>query len=375
MGTDGITAERQRGSKQGAVREESPAPNLAPRVRAVWAGATRAFRSAPGAMARREAAPYAAVDAFVRDGLLRELHAYPRRHLLAARLLWLATGIVGGHRYYLGHTGLGLLMTGTAGGCLVWWLVDGFRLRTLVERFNAEQTARERDERPPLGMDFVPRVTPDTLGALPPWHEPARATTARKLSGLFADALVLMFCAYVLGQVTLSAGTNAIVWAVGAVVVMINFADRLIPLYHLPLARGMVRWDYRLRLFYHFNRPGRFYSLLVRPVMAVFYAPFSEKCRAEVRLYSEIGGIFVAGSIVARLVSGELLRDVLAFDLGGFAEQWVENVVVSFVVIYAFAMPIGATLMKHVLLRRRNVVRWALSLLVVYYLLTGLEWL
>lgn len=39
-------------------------------------------------------------------------------------LLWLFTGGIGGHRYYLGDTGMGVAMTLTLGGIGIWALID-----------------------------------------------------------------------------------------------------------------------------------------------------------------------------------------------------------------------------------------------------------
>jgi len=43
---------------------------------------------------------------------------------LTTLLLCLFTGGVGGHRYYTGHIGIGIVQTLTLGGCGIWALVD-----------------------------------------------------------------------------------------------------------------------------------------------------------------------------------------------------------------------------------------------------------
>lgn len=40
--------------------------------------------------------------------------------------LWLVLGLFGGHRFYLGNIGIGIIQLFTAGGFGIWWLVDAF---------------------------------------------------------------------------------------------------------------------------------------------------------------------------------------------------------------------------------------------------------
>jgi TM2 domain-containing membrane protein YozV len=56
-----------------------------------------------------------------------------------AWLLWLLLGWVGGHRFYLGHTGLGvamLLLNWLTFG--VWALIDAFFINSNLEKKNEE---------------------------------------------------------------------------------------------------------------------------------------------------------------------------------------------------------------------------------------------
>lgn len=54
-----------------------------------------------------------------------------------AWLLWLFTGGIGGHRYYLGDVGMGVAMTLTLGGFGVWALVDAFFINRRIAVKNA----------------------------------------------------------------------------------------------------------------------------------------------------------------------------------------------------------------------------------------------
>jgi len=47
-----------------------------------------------------------------------------RKSRTATLLLGIFTGFVGGHRYFVGKTGTGILQTLTFGGLGLWWLAD-----------------------------------------------------------------------------------------------------------------------------------------------------------------------------------------------------------------------------------------------------------
>ncbi len=50
---------------------------------------------------------------------------------LTAFLLCFFVGIIGIHRFYLGHIGIGIAQILTAGGCGIWTLIDFIRIITL----------------------------------------------------------------------------------------------------------------------------------------------------------------------------------------------------------------------------------------------------
>ena len=52
--------------------------------------------------------------------------------LFIAYLIWLFLGLLGGHRFYFGHIGLGLLYLFTAGLFGIGWFVDAFLIGDLV---------------------------------------------------------------------------------------------------------------------------------------------------------------------------------------------------------------------------------------------------
>lgn len=335
-------------------------------------------KSVPRAFMQTTTAPYDGLAPMVRDQLIRELHTYPVKHPVVTRIIWAVFGIMGGHRFYLGHIGIGALQLLTFGGVLVWWIIDGFKLKELIKAYNDDQSKREQDGRPPIGMDYVPVVEPEVL-AMPPIWAQQKIQEGKTIHGqrariaeVIADLLAVVFFGFVLGAFTAGTEYRMAAWTVGAILIMINFADYMIPVHHWPFANGMIHWDYRLRLFYHFNQPGRRLMLYLRPIIGLFHAPFQKKHRAEVLLYLEIGSVFIATRAVMGLWGGETWDLLSTFDIGGFLETWIKSIVIGFFAIYAFAAPIGAILMKHVLLRRPNYVKWMLSLVVLLFMILGL---
>ncbi len=345
------------------------------------AKAIDAVRAMPRAFVSTAPIPYEQLDDSVHDQLVRELHTYPQKNGTITRLIWVLGGYIGLHRFYLGQVGYGFLMLCTLGGALIWWIVDGFYLNKLVNDYNLEQAKREAEDLPPIGMDYVPVATPDALLDEPAWASKRllpkgrQQGKARYFFELLSDFIALMFFGFVLGSVTNGTDHNTAIYAVIAIVVMINFADYLIPWHDWPIVRGLIHWDYRLRLFYHFNEPGRRLQLYFRPLLALLYAPFRKKARNEVILYLELGSIFIAGRILMGLIFGDTWEMIVSLNFSGFMESfvegWFKGIIIGFFTIYGFASPIGALMMKHVLLRRPNYVRWGLSFAVLFFLFQG----
>ena len=71
--------------------------------------------------------PQTAIDAAADESVPTD-HDAGGKSAAVAWLLWLLTGLIGGHRYYLGRYKTGILMTLTLGGLGMWWLVDAILL-------------------------------------------------------------------------------------------------------------------------------------------------------------------------------------------------------------------------------------------------------
>lgn len=59
-----------------------------------------------------------------------------------AFILWLFFGLFGGHRFYLGKIGSGILFWLTGGVFLIGWILDLFKLGIMVDEYNARYMAR-----------------------------------------------------------------------------------------------------------------------------------------------------------------------------------------------------------------------------------------
>jgi hypothetical protein len=63
--------------------------------------------------------------------------------------LWALTGLIGGHRYYLGRSKTALLQTLTLGGLGIWWAFDLLLLSSMLSSTNREIAERWGAQRIP----------------------------------------------------------------------------------------------------------------------------------------------------------------------------------------------------------------------------------
>ncbi len=313
------------------------------------------------------------VDADFAADVLAELYRYPHRRRWVAWLLWGFLGLFGGHRFYLDRPGLALLMMFTGGGFVLGWVIDAFLLRRMVAEYNADQDARRLAGRPPRALDFMPPLSRDVLSQPPAWIEQWRsAGAARSSLRLTGDVVVLVVTGLLLGVIASAAGVYEAVVAIGVLSMLTAMGSNVGVLDDLPVAQELIRWNHRLRLFYYYNRPGRPLALLFRPVTAAISAPFRRRDRAEVRLYLQLGGVFTVLFVLLDLggaVAGGGLGALGPMSLLGL---WMREAVATFLVIYAFATPIGAVLTVHLLIRRTHVVPRMLSALVLVAMVLGM---
>jgi len=304
------------------------------------------------------------VDPDLSRAVLADLYRYPRKSGALAWALWLTTGFLGGHRFYLERTVSGVAMLFTGGGLFFWWLIDLFRVGAMVRRYNDEQEQRERAGLPPKALEFMPSLDPGLLEGRPAWAE--RRSGPMRVPG---DVLVLLVAGTALGSISASSGNLEGVAAVLALIAVTVLGARWDEMARRPLLRSLDLWSHRLRIYYHVNDPGSSLALLVRPIVGPVSAFFRKRARTEVRLYLQLGAVFVV--FFTLLDVGQALLAEGTGDTTDLVQAIVTDMVTTFVIIYAFATPVGATLTTHVLLDRSDRTLWVLSGLTVMALLVG----
>jgi hypothetical protein len=317
------------------------------------------------------------VDPDFAQDVLRDLYTYPRKSRRVAWVLYALFGWAGGHRFYLGHIGTGMLMLLTGGGGLVWWVIDGFLLKGMIAAHGAEQDRRRRDRQPPIALAFMPPLAADVLRQAPPWiaRWNERTHFAQGLR-LFGDLVVLLVAGILLGALAGGRGGEEAVFAAVAIIGITLLGGHVGRLDRIPLARGLIRWSHRLRLFYYYNRPGPPPALLIRGVTGALLAPFRARARAEALLYIEIGAVFTLVFLTL-----DVLEDVAVplFDIGlaALAPGRLVSIVfqeafMTFLLIYAFVTPIGAILNLHLLTRPTHTVPRLLGLFALFAMALGM---
>lgn len=100
-----------------------------------------------------------------------------RKSVGVAAILCLLLGLVGGHRFYLSHIGMGLLYAFTVGLFFVGALIDLLRIRSLVDSVNM---AKAREVAAQI-------ISLDDSGTAAAMDESARPSLARRLGRRFGS--------------------------------------------------------------------------------------------------------------------------------------------------------------------------------------------
>ena len=313
--------------------------------------------------------------------VLEDLYAYRRKNLTVARLLWLVFGWAGAHRFYLERPGTGILMLLSGGGLLIWWALDGRNVPRMVRYHNLQQQRRRRDGRPPLELAFMPALAADVLHEPPAWTAKWHARDRRQRLFRFAgDLIVLMVAGSALGGLADTDGGPEGIFAITALIAVTMLGGRAGWLDRIPLAGAFLRWSHRLRLFYYYNPPGSPPALLFRGLTGLFLAPFRRREREEARLYLEVGGVFALGFMVVDLMQNVVAPLVGSVGLAALAPTnlvgvWIQEVFMTFGVIYAFAAPIGAILTLYLLTQPTHTLPRILGAFALLFIALSAGWL
>lgn len=295
--------------------------------------------------------------------VIDELYCPKPKYVPVAFALALVLGIFGAHRFYLGKTLTATLMFLSAGGGLVWWLIDVFRIRKIVAEHNRIEKARQQADLPPQNLAFLPAKDTFRIDELPAWL-PKRSSRSRVYGSLFLLTLI----GFILGVISGPTGTYEPTIILLIFIVASLTTARWKVAARIPVIASLTRWVHRLRLYYYSVDPGNIWWLSLRPIYGVFYAPFNLKARAEVRLYLELGLIFSVLFFASDLI--ELSQyDSVAQGLGLTIAELVQTLIFT----YLFVAPVGALLTTQILLSRRDWVIWLLSLACVLGIWTGLN--
>jgi hypothetical protein len=293
--------------------------------------------------------------------LVLDLQRYPLRTRRSLTLIWLFTGIFGGHRYYLQRVGSGVLMTLTYGGAGVWWILDGFRLKQMLAAYNGEQNFRRKRSLPPMELDFLPTLDTRVLERRPVWF--LAGSIAR--STLRWDVAVVAAVGFILGRLTIGDGWSDLnvepLAALLALLALVNFEPLLLSLRRYRVVQEVLQWYLKLKLYYHQNAVPKPLALLVRPLTGLFLVIFRRRRSGEARLYMELGVVFSVLFSVASLIQGEYWALISKGNMPALVREWLGETVTSFFLTYTCLTPIGATLLKVELMRRPSFQRYVLT--------------
>lgn len=295
--------------------------------------------------------------------VIDELYCPRPKYAPIAMLLGILLGLFGAHRFYLGKTLTAALMFLTAGGGLIWWLVDLFFIKKMVTEHNRREKERQDAGLPPQNLAFLPDKKSFAINELPDWL-PKRSSRGRVYGSLFLLTLI----GFILGVIAGPTGTYepTIILTVFIIASLITARWKLAP--RIPVIATLTRWIHRLRLYYHTVDPGNIWLLGLRPIYGVFVAPFRKKARAEVRLYLELGLIF---SIL--FVASDLIEIFQSESIWEGIGQMIAELIQTLIFTYLFVAPVGALLTTQILLSRRDWVIWVLSLACMYSVYVGLN--
>ncbi|WP_395344697.1 TM2 domain-containing protein [Ningiella sp. W23] len=295
--------------------------------------------------------------------VIDELYCPKFKYVPVAFIVGLLFGIFGGHRFYLGKTLSATAMLLTGGGALVWWLIDMFNIKTMVFEHNREEKARNDAGEPPQSLAFLPSKTALIINEPPGWVA-RRSSKSRVYGSLFLLTLI----GFILGVISGPTGTYEPTIILLIFILASLTAARWKLAAKVPIIAALTRWVHKLRLYYYSVDPGNIWVLSLRPIYGVFFAPFSAKARAEVRLYLELGLIFSILFFAANILEISQYASIWTGISLAFAE-FLQTLIFT----YLFVAPVGALLTTQILLSRRDWVVWTMSIACLGSIYVGLD--
>jgi len=249
----------------------------------------------------------------------------------------------------------------TLGGGLLWWIADLFRLRRLVDASNEAERQREKAGLPPRAMGFLPPRSQLRLDEPPEWA-PLRSGRRR----VFSSVILLAIIGFALGVTSEAMAFYEPMFVLCLFILVSAVAARVRGLENIPGLNALVRWVHRLRLFYHTVDPGSVWSVVARPSLGIFFAPWRPKVRAEVRLHLQMGGLVV---LVFTLFNA--LELVGTGGLFPGLELLLTQMLQTIVCTYLFVAPASALITTQLLLEARDPVVWLLSTITLLAMWAG----
>jgi hypothetical protein len=181
----------------------------------------------------------------------------------------------------------------------------------------------------------------------------------------------------ILGSLADARGGEEAIFAAAAVIGITLLGGHAGWLDRVPVARGLIRWSHRLRLFYYYNRPGSPPALLFRPLIGILLAPVPSGDSGP-RRASTSRSARSSPSPSSRWTWWRTWARPL-FDMGLAAIApprllglWIREAFMTFLLIYAFVTPIGAVLTLHLLTRPTHTMPRVLGAFALFAIALGL---
>jgi hypothetical protein len=326
----------------------------------------------------------------IRNEVYLELVDYQPMKLGAVRRRWFFMGFLGSHRTYLGHNFRAMLMALTSGGFLIWWIIDGFRLKQMTDRWNKDQLKRQKTGKPSRDSDGLILVDPVELQEPPPWKDkplpileqmfmfiftlpiqivqfPARllmqkSDRVRELSG-FQKVMKFLSMDFVgfyeVFSVGLAMGLISYLFAlinlpeIGLMLTIVSitlvFPSAAISRHKTTLGRAALRWDYLICSYYHQRRPMVLWISYWANYFGVFLRPFGWR-RAETKLYLALASqaaLFSVLTLPLDIIKQLLLSNSAETLLAALWQSTILGLLVSVMATPVYLPPLVGSLAQY----------------------------